>query len=189
LRLEEAAIFIVIMSIVKKIIAIVIASNIAQNPEILMGNTKILLPVLPSTYGFFDMLARLETPHYLFFICCFLVSLFFVAQNKKQLEIYFFMACSVIPLTLLIINPPNLMFFYLLLEFSTLSTTVLLVSRRYNPFAVSAGLMYYFVSIFVSLLLLIGIFFYFLEYETLELVTPNKMNDLIKFEFNNLFKF
>lgn len=189
LQLEEAAVFIMIMSFVKKVIAIIIASNLAQNPEILISNATILWPLLPPTYGFFDMGARLETTHYIFFICCFLISLYFVAQNKKQLEIYFFMACSVIPLIVLIVNPPNLMFFYLLLEFSTLSTTILLVSRRYNPFAVSAGLMYYFVSIFVSVLLLIGIFFYFLEYETLELVTHNKINNFITFEFNNLFKF
>ena len=125
--------------------------------------------------SFLTHLALGSTFYYLCFIL-FLMTIYFIVYNAPKhilkiylFELFFFAALSMVPLCYLIILPSNWIHFYLLFEISALSTTILIASRRYNPYAVSAGIMYYFVSIVASVFLLLGIFFLYFEYGTFDI--------------------
>lgn len=117
------------------------------------------------------------TANAIFFCLLTLVTLYFTTFHAPKqilklyyLEIVMLSLFSVIPLYILVLCPINWIYFYLLFEISALSTTILIASRRYNPYSVSAGIMYYFISIIASLFLLVGIFFFYFEFGSFDLL-------------------
>ena len=185
LKLEEAADIIITISIIKKIIMLIVGTSMVPFEP----NTAVPKKFYPLSLVFtiFFFVEKLDTTTSHVFVGIFgsIVAIYFVVYSaqKKTVQnntgdLIFMVLLSLLPLCLLLKLPENWLQFYFLFELSSLSTAALIANRRYNPYSVSAGFTYYFTSVIVSIFMLVGIIFFYLDQRHLKILTPQNYNAL-----------